>query len=119
MRRLVRKSDAVLRAEAARILGVTVTTVRRYEAEGRLSPTRNERGEHVFARRAVELLAARRRRAARAKETREVVLTERDVARLAAALGFDAKSCSAAIVVERAEHLRALVRQLRAGAAAR
>jgi molybdopterin-binding protein len=48
--------------EAARALGVSVDTLRRWDREGRLATTRDERNRRRVARREVERLARRPRR---------------------------------------------------------
>jgi len=50
-------SDLIAIGEAARILGVSVDTIRRWEREGRLASIRTLGGQRRFSRAAVEALA--------------------------------------------------------------
>lgn len=96
-------SRLISRAEAARILEISHTTLRRYEAQGKLRPGVDANGVHWFVEASVKRLARKRRGSALAFSAS---LTGRDAAALAAALGLR-WPCSVRALVRAAEELAA------------
>jgi DNA-binding transcriptional MerR regulator len=101
--------ELIHRAEVRDILGRSIKSIRRYEADGLLRPGVDESGVHWFERREVEKLARRLQRRAPS----EVTLSARDGRRVAAACGLP-WPFSGAQLAAAAEALRARVRHLAA-----
>lgn len=95
--------ELISRAEAARLLGISHTTLRRYEQSKKLRPGVDANGVHWFVLASVKRLARKRRSAA---DALSVELDGRSGGALARALGVR-WPCSVRALVRAAEELRA------------